>query len=377
MDNKTGSIIYNISISLKGNVKAAKEMVAVYVADGKAAVIGREDLVGEALHAICVYTGDDNAHEHFVPVSVPDPILESRISYFSRSGDNEFFTTEKERRTGRLCFSGKDPSGARVIIKKGDESIMAWIYVSDDGDVSDAEESLLRGSYSLKTHVGEMSLIFPTPHTKKRARVDLEIKPGTGKQNSDSRKNTYHKQDNSLAADKRRNTRNTTKNRNSDKRDANIPVLIMDDEMLSLDKPGSLRLGAMASGLRDSFQDIGNDSGKAQDFEFMQDFCDFVFTHGIIQRYQRELGDRINASYTLEGSADESWMEHLRSMSQAAALIEGRNYVLPVDVDFAAASVSAAHISVTPMAIAQGYTLFSEIKKITESIADPDEKEKN
>lgn len=374
MDNKTGSIIYNISISLKGNVRAAKELMSVYVADGKAAVIGREELVDEALHNMCIYTGDDNAYEHYIPVRVPrlSPDLRSPIK--SQTSRYEYYLADKEKYTGRLCFSKEDSPEIRIM--KGNDDIIAWIYISDDGDVPDAEESLLRGSHSITTRIGLMNVIYPPSESENHSIYDThDRKKNLGMHrrkpkavNESSTEASKHKKRNKFEQIKDINSGN------EDNRD--IPVLIMDNEMVPLNKPRSLSLGALASGLKDSFQDIGSDLGKAQDFEFMQDFCGFVFTHGVIMRYQKELGVCIDRSDILDGSADEAWLEHLQSMSRAVALLEGRNYVLPSDVDFAATSVSAAHISVTPMARAQGYTLFSEIQKITGSITDPDEKER-
>jgi hypothetical protein len=377
MDEKTGSIIYNISIALKGNVRAAKELLSAYVAGGRAAVIGREELVGAALHSICVYTGDDHAYEHYLPVCVPGLLSDSRTYPIRSASRNDYYLAEKEKITGRLSFSKQDGKNR---ITKGDDEIMAWIYVSDDGDVPDAEESLLRGRYTVTTQTGVMNVIYPGPESVSQPHHSPHIhKRPAGSRRGRHKKGEDISSGNSVnpAYKKRGMPDRSLSGEGKEAENGDIPVLIMDDEMVSLNKPHSLTLGALAAGLKDSFQDINSDSGKPQDFEFMQDMCGFVFTHGIIERYQKNLGAAINNSDILSGSADGSWLSHLQSMSRAAAVLDGRNYVLPSDVDFAALSVSSAHISVTSPALAQGHTLFREIQKLTESIIDPDEKERN
>ena len=57
------------------------------------------------------------------------------------------------------------------------------------------------------------------------------------------------------------------------------------------------------------------------------------------------------------------------------AVMEGRDFVLPSDVDRVVTAVSAGCISLTSLARAEGHTFNSEMRHITESVSDPDRKE--
>ena len=168
----------------------------------------------------------------------------------------------------------------------------------------------------------------------------------------------------------------------------------------------------------DIFEDVRPEDGTPPDLESMEDFVEFVYSHTAVLRYQEEIGRRIAGSanlqavghFAVKSSADSSksvkrnvstasagfgshlkgagasvntdaakrafvWLRGIRRMSCAAALLEGRTFVLPKDVDSVVTAVTYGLYELSAQAAAEGYNFIKELQRITDSVKDPDEKE--
>lgn len=317
MDPAIQKIIKNISVALDEDAATARGLLTAYIAGEDIVLKGKQDAVKEAMYALCVYTGDDRAKDHI------------------------------------HCQFVDDEDNSDVV-----DDVMALFYIGHDVSNPSPEEFV---ETTIDSYDESGDAEFETIINKKKL-PPLERRK--------------------FAQEKRRRAREKKKAEKRRKRgvdhEADIPVLIVDQEMISLKRPDSLRVGNESIGLVDEFEDIQlNDASPSVTDEliYMCDFCDFVFTHTVVERYQRQIGEKIMRSVNLMGKADDTWFSHLQRMSKAAAVLEGRDYVLPSDVDGVVAAVSASCISLTSLARAEGHTFNSEMRRITESVSDPDRKE--